>query len=168
MMRTSNANRPPEPPRHDSAGVIAPPPLLYGAAIIVGLALHVLHPLAITSRFVGVLHVVGIVLAVLGLLLSATVVRAFGAAGTPVTPWRGTTRLVHAGPYRYSRNPDYIGQTLVYVGIALVVNSWWLLILLPLVLLAVQLGVIRREERYLEAKFGAEYRDYTTRVRRWL
>jgi protein-S-isoprenylcysteine O-methyltransferase Ste14 len=94
--------------------------------------------------------------------------RLFGAAGTPVPPYRPTARLVFSGPYRYSRNPDYIGQALVYVGVALVANSWWPLFILPVVVFVVQRFVIEREERYLEAKFGQEYREYRARVRRWL
>ena len=158
----------PESRRPDSAGVIAPPPALYGAALIVALLLHTLYPVHITLSSSVLRQVVGVVLIVIGLILSIAVMRAFGAVGTPVTPWRQTTRLVSTGPYRYTRNPDYIGQTLIYAGIAIVGNSWWPIFLLPLVLVIVQRGVVRREERYLEEKFGDEYREYMARVRRWL
>lgn len=156
--------------RHrDTAGVIAPPPVLFGAALVVALGLqytirswHIALPPAVVLRAAGATFVV------LGLSLSVAVMRVFGRAGTAVPPYRPTTSFVNTGPYRYTRNPDYIGQTLTYAGIALAANSWWPLILLPLVLLAVHYGVVRREERYLEAKFGQEYRDYMARVRRWL
>ena len=137
----------------DTAGVIAAPPLLFGAALIVARSLHAIHPIRIATLPGGMLRLAGVALIVLGLLLSIAVVRAFGRAGTQVSPYRETTRLVCTGPYRYTRNPDYTGQTLMYFGIANVANSWWPLFLLPFVLLAVQHGVIRREERYLEAKF---------------
>jgi protein-S-isoprenylcysteine O-methyltransferase Ste14 len=127
-----------------------------------------MHPVRIASLPGGVLRLAGVALIALGLLLSIAVVRAFGRVGTPVPPYRPTTHFVTTGPYRYTRNPDYIGQTLTYVGIAIVANSWWPLFLLPLVLLVVQRGVVRREERYLEVKFGQEYRDYMARVPRWL
>lgn len=165
---THATNPTPDARPRDTAGVIAPPPVLFGAGLVLGLALHALHPIHLASSAGGALRAAGIVLIALGLLLSIAVMRVFGAAGTPVPPYRATTRLVCTGPYRYSRNPDYIGQTLTYVGIAVVANSWWPLVLLPLILLVVQRGVIRREERYLEAKFGDEYRSYMARVRRWL
>jgi protein-S-isoprenylcysteine O-methyltransferase Ste14 len=155
--------------RPETAGVIAPPPVLYGAALVVALVLHyAIYPLRFAPRPAVVLVVLGAALIVLGVSLSFAVMHAFGRAGTPVPPYKPTTRVVCTGPYRYSRNPDYVGQTLIYVGIALVLNTAWPLILLPLVVLAVQLGVVSREERYLEAKFGREYRDYKERVRRWL
>jgi protein-S-isoprenylcysteine O-methyltransferase Ste14 len=153
---------------HDTAGVIAPPPVLYGGALIIGLVLHFVHPIHLSSSAGGLLRGLGIALVVIGLLLSAAVMRVLGAAGTPVPPYRPTARLVFDGPYRFSRNPDYIGQALVYVGISLLANSWWPLFILPLAVFAVQRFVIEREERYLEAKFGEEYREYGARVRRWL
>ena len=165
---THATKSPPEERRRDTAGVIAAPPLLFGAALIVALSLHTIHPIHIASSSAGTRRLVGAALIVPGLLLSIAVVRAFGRVGTPVPPYRPTTHFVTTGPYRYTRNPDYIGQTLTYAGIAVVANSWWPLFLLPLVLLVVQRGVVRREERYLEAKFGQEYRDYTARVARWL
>jgi protein-S-isoprenylcysteine O-methyltransferase Ste14 len=152
----------------DTAGVIAAPPLLFGAALVVALVLHASHPMRITPLGNGAPRLAGVALLVVGLLLSSAVMRAFGRAGTHVSPYRKTTRFVSTGPYRYTRNPDYLGQTLMYAGIAVVANSWWPLFLLPLVLIVVGHGVIRREERYLEEKFGQEYRDYTARVPRWL
>jgi protein-S-isoprenylcysteine O-methyltransferase Ste14 len=152
----------------DTAGVLAPPPVLFGAGLVIGLALHALHPIHIASSSVSVVRGAGVALVAIGLLLSTSVMRLFGAAGTPVPPYRPTARLVFSGPYRYSRNPDYIGQALVYVGVALVANSWWPLFILPVVVFVVQRFVIEREERYLEAKFGQEYREYRARVRRWL
>lgn len=166
--RDGNAGRAIERNERETAGVLAPPPVLYGAGLVIGLALHVLQPIRMASGAVGMLRGGGIVLVVVGLLLSTMVMRVFGAAGTPVPPYRPTRRLVFDGPYRYSRNPDYIGQTIMYVGVALLANSWWPLFILPLVLFVVQRFVIEREERYLEAKFGAEYRAYRSRVRRWL
>jgi protein-S-isoprenylcysteine O-methyltransferase Ste14 len=153
---------------NDTAGVIAAPPLIFGAALLASWALHAIHAIRIVSSASGVLRLVGAVLIVLGLLLSIAVVRVFAKAGTQVSPYRAATRFVAAGPYRYTRNPDYIGQMLVYAGIAMVANSWWPLFLLPAVLYVVQRGVVRREERYLEARFGQEYRDYVARVPRWL
>lgn len=152
----------------DTAGVIAAPPLLFGAALIIAFALRAIRPIRIASPPGGTLRLAGVALIVAGLLLSIAVVRAFGRAGTQVSPYRETTRFVTYGPYRYTRNPDYIGQTLTYAGIAIVSDSWWPLFFLPLVLIVVQYGVVRREERYLEAKFGQEYRDYMARVSRWL
>ena len=76
--------------------------------------------------------------------------------------------MVTDGPYRYSRNPLYLRVTLLYLGFAFLVNDVWLLAVLPLVLIVLYVGVIRREERYLEAKFGDEYRAYKATVRRWL
>ncbi|MFI5210728.1 MAG: methyltransferase family protein, partial [Gemmatimonadales bacterium] len=69
---------------------------------------------------------------------------------------------------RFSRNPMYVGMTLLYLGIALWANSLWPLLLLPAVLVVMRRGVIAREEAYLERRFGDEYRSYRARVRRWL
>jgi protein-S-isoprenylcysteine O-methyltransferase Ste14 len=153
--------------RRDSAGVVAAPPLLFGAALVVGFSLRAIHPIRIASIPGDMLRVAGGALIMVGVAVSIAVVLAFARAGTHVSPYRETTRLVCTGPYRYTRNPDYVGQTFLYAGIAIVANTWWPLFLLPIVLLAVDRGVVRREERYLEAKFGQEYRDYTARVPRW-
>src|SRR5262249_343114 len=152
----------------DTAGVIAAPPVMLGAALVVGTLLHAAMPISVVSDQRALVRLVGGALIGIGAAASAWVVHAFRAALTPVSPGRPTTRLVHVGPYRYSRNPDCLGQILVYSGAALVVNTWWPMFLLPLVLVAIQRGVVRREERYLEAKFGREYRDYMDRVPRWL
>jgi protein-S-isoprenylcysteine O-methyltransferase Ste14 len=92
----------------------------------------------------------------------------FIRARTPVNPMRPARQLVTWGPFRFSRNPMYVGLTLAYFGLALVVNQAWPLILLPLVLITISLAVIGREERYLRAQFGAQYDAYAGRVRRWL
>jgi protein-S-isoprenylcysteine O-methyltransferase Ste14 len=81
---------------------------------------------------------------------------------------RPTTALVTSGPYRLTRNPMYLGMAFLYAGLALSFGVTWSLAFLPLVLLAVDRLAILREEHYLEAKFGEEYRRYKARVRRWL
>ncbi|NQV80212.1 MAG: isoprenylcysteine carboxylmethyltransferase family protein, partial [Alphaproteobacteria bacterium] len=92
----------------------------------------------------------------------------FRRAGTAVQPYKPSTTVVTDGVYRFSRNPIYLGLTAFYLGLAFAVNSGWAILLLPLVLVVMHYGVIAREERYLEGKFGAAYRDYKNRVRRWL
>jgi protein-S-isoprenylcysteine O-methyltransferase Ste14 len=78
-----------------------------------------------------------------------------------------TTALVTRGPYRFSRNPMYVSLTLMLVGVGVAANSWWILLMVVPVLVVMHVGVIVREERYLEQKFGQLYRDYKASVRRW-
>ena len=92
----------------------------------------------------------------------------FRAAGTPVPARKPTTAIVRAGPYRFSRNPIYLAFSLFHLGIALWMDSLWLLATLVGAVALVDSIAIRREEQYLEQKFGAEYLDYKARVRRWL
>ena len=87
---------------------------------------------------------------------------------TSVIPYIPTTAIIQSGPFRISRNPIYVADTLCYVGVAFLLNTAWPLLWLPLVLLVMHRGVILREERYLERKFGEEYSGYKLRVRRWL
>ena len=94
--------------------------------------------------------------------------RTFRRAGTPVDVRRPTTRVVTDGPFRFSRNPGYLSLTGMYVGLTAVTDALWPLVFLPGVLLAVQRGVIKREERYLERKFGEDYLAYKARTRRWI
>lgn len=83
-------------------------------------------------------------------------------------PFAPTTAIIDTGPFALTRNPLYLSMTLLYTGLTLIINTIWPLLLLPFVLVVVQRGVIEREERYLERKFGEEYLSYKSRVRRWL
>ena len=94
--------------------------------------------------------------------------RTIEKAGTPIRTDRPVPRLVTDGPFRYTRNPGYLGLTMLYAGIAVLRNALWAILLLPLVLYVIQRQVIGREERYLERTFGEEYRAYKAQVRRWL
>jgi protein-S-isoprenylcysteine O-methyltransferase Ste14 len=150
----------------DTAQVLVLPPLVYGAAFVIGLLLHLVFPLHILpttlARWIGMMCVL------VSLPLALTTFRVLSRAHTPVDPMKPTTALVTEGPFRYSRNPIYLALTLLYLGVALLVNAWWILLLVVPVLLVIRYGVIAREEAYLTRKFGDAYLQYTAEVRRWL
>jgi protein-S-isoprenylcysteine O-methyltransferase Ste14 len=153
-------------PRADTPGVIAPPPLIYLGALGVGFALDaVIEDASLPST---VARPVGAALIVTGAGLMGTFVRAFGRARTPVDPYSPSEAVVTDGPYRLTRNPAYLGMALMYAGIAIASNAPWALVPLPVAIAVIDRGVIAREERYLERKFGARYTDYKRRVRRWI
>lgn len=150
----------------DTAGVIAPPPLIYLAGLALGFVLDALLP---SGGLPGLVRwLLGPVLALVGLALMRSFVLSFGRAGTPIQPGRPTTALVMGGPYAHTRNPGYLGMALLAAGIALLAAAPWALAGIAAAMLVVDRGVIRREERYLQRKFGAEYVAYRSEVRRWL
>jgi protein-S-isoprenylcysteine O-methyltransferase Ste14 len=151
--------------RRDTPGVIAPPPAIYAAALATGFGLEALLP---SASLPGLRWPLGGALLLAGLALAASFFSAFRRARTPIDVRRPTTSLVTTGPYRLTRNPGYLSLALIYAGIAVVTGALWTLALLVPALVLVDRGVIRREERYLEAKFGDEYRRYKRRARRWL
>jgi protein-S-isoprenylcysteine O-methyltransferase Ste14 len=152
----------------DRAGVVVRPPIAWAVAVVVGLGLDWLYalpflPAALPARWVG-----GGIVFVAGLALLIWAASTFRQAGTEVQTSQPTTRIVAKGPYRYSRNPIYIGMFLGLVGLAIAFNSLWLIVLLVPFYLVIRYGVVAREEAYLERKFGDIYGAYKARVRRWL
>jgi protein-S-isoprenylcysteine O-methyltransferase Ste14 len=146
--------------------VLVLPPVLFGGAFLLGLALHWLVPI---TRLPGLpARLAGVVCLLVGAGLAHSGEKVMHRAGTNVRPDRPTTALVTEGPFRYSRNPLYVGVTLMYTGLALLIPALWPLLLLVPVLLVMRWGVIAREERYLERKFCEPYRAYLARVRRWI
>ena len=148
--------------------VLAPPPLVYLAFLAAGLGLHYLwiNLTFFPQAWIG--HAAGWPVFALGFLLLLWSSRTFARRGENIRIEKPTNSLVTAGPFRFSRNPIYVGLTLVYIGLSLVFNSYWPLAFLLLVLVIMHFGVIQREEAYLEELFGPEYRDYQAKVRRWL
>src|SRR5687768_15538548 len=142
------------------------PPFVYLGAIALGLLLHFVWSVRLVSRAVSVPLGGAAVLVAVALFLFA--VRTLRTAGTPVPGNRPTTTIVRTGPYRYSRNPIYLAFSLLQTGLAFWVNSLWLMITLVPAVALMSLVVIPREERYLEARFPAEYASYKAAVRRWL
>lgn len=150
----------------DTAGVVAPPPLIFLAGLAVGFGLEALLP---GSSLPGAVRwVLGGLCFVVGLVFAASFNTAFARKGTAVEPWKPTTAIVTDGPFRITRNPAYLAMALMYVGIALLGDALWALVPLPFVLAVIDRMVIVREERYLERKFGREYLDYKGTVRRWV
>src|SRR3954468_18484859 len=150
--------------RSDVPNVVILPPLLYAVALAIGLLLQWIAPRPITpsnARYWigGILLASGVFLAMLGR-------RVMERAGTNVNPTLPSTALVATGPFLFSRNPLYVALTLIYIGLALLANALWVLVLIIPVAVLMHYGVVRREERYLDAKFGEAYRGYRSRVRR--
>ena len=150
----------------DHAGVIFPPPFIYLIAIVVGALLHYAFPVSVLPTALA--QLLGAVLVVASFAIVLPAVMAMRRAGTHIRPDEPTMAIVTTGPFRFTRNPIYLSLTLLYSGAALLINALWPLLLLPVVLVVMTYGVIKREEAYLERKFGATYTTYKARVRRWL
>ncbi len=147
-------------------GIRIPPPVIYVAALAIGFVLNYLWPLSPLSG--SSRYVIGSVVPLVGGLIMPLVLRRFRRAGTTFDVRKPASALITEGPYRFSRNPSYVSLTLLYLGIGILLNNGWILILLAPVFLVMDLWVVRREERHLEAKFGEEYLRYKLAVRRWL
>jgi protein-S-isoprenylcysteine O-methyltransferase Ste14 len=151
--------------------VKVPPPFIYVGGFLIA---WLLESQVVRIHIVGgaaspePLEIVGVVLAALGLGLVFWGLYTFARARTGILPIRPATKIVDHGPYRITRNPMYTGLAITFLGAALFLNFGWMLVLLPVVLIAVYQLVIRREERYLSSAFPDEYRAYRQRVRRWL
>lgn len=152
--------------RQDSAGVKVPPPLIYIAGLFAGVGLE---QVVATPDLPGVWALVA---AVAGLAIAAVLdlgaLRRFIRARTAAEPWKPSSALVTTGPYRFTRNPMYLGMAGLYAGISLTFGLLWSLALLPVVLVIIDRAVIAREERYLTRRFGETYLQYREQVRRWI
>ena len=150
-----------------TAGVIARPPLLFLAALLIGFVLDRLLRLPFAASGIDLVHwIIGGTLILIGLALAAAGIRNFSRAGTPVRSIKPTRALVTTGIHGWTRNPIYLGMFLVYGGIGVAARSPWTLILTLPLAITIRYGVVAREEAYLERRFGDAYRDYNARVRR--
>lgn len=150
----------------DSPNVVAMPPVIFLLGIGIGFALDLLIPMPFVAEAYDV--TAGLFVIALGIVLIAWAVRSFTTAGTNVDVRQPSTSVVASGAYAWSRNPIYIGMALIVLGTAIWLNSLWILFSLVPIIPLIEYGVIRREEKYLEKKFGPTYLDYKTKVRRWI
>src|SRR5262245_50374588 len=150
----------------DSPGVIVFPPALFVGAFLVSLVPHFFWPLHLglvrpVRSLGGIVIVASGALAIWG---RKTMTR----AGTNVLPSKPALTMVMEGPFRFTRNPLYVANVFTYLGLTLISNSVWPLFFFAPMLCVLHWGIIRREERYLENKFGEPYLAYKSRVRRYL
>ncbi len=145
---------------------LAPPPLVYAAGLFGGWWLEARYSLAFTLEPLA--GIFGWALIGLGLAGSIWALAAIRRHGTTINPYKPASNLVNSGPFAHSRNPIYVSDWLVYVGVTLLLGTAWPMLLAPLVWGVMRYGVIAHEEAHLSAKFGDEYRSYRAQVRRWL
>ena len=150
----------------DSPGVIVFPPLLYVGTLSIGLALHHFCPMHLASG--SPVWIAGAIIALAGGGMAQWGARTMRLAGTNIFPGKPALTIVSGGPFRFTRNPLYLGNAVFYLGLTLIFNTVWPLFLFVPMLCVIHWGIIRREERYLEAKFGDSYLAYKSQVRRWL
>ena len=153
----------------DNPGVIAPPPLIFAGAVVLGLILDWLFPVyALAVVFYGTGRIViGILLMGAGIALAVAAGREFHGVGTNVSPLKPSLQLATGGVFRYLRNPMYVGLALFVAGLAIALASDWTVVMLVAAIVIVHRGVVLREEGYLEQKFGEPYRQFKARVPRY-
>ena len=157
-----------EPAPAATSGVKFPPPAFYALGLGAGFLAARWWPVPIWPVHALELRALGILGFLLGLGFAGWGVLAFRSVGTSPNPMRPTTSLAFGGPYRFSRNPMYLGLAVASASFALFWNALWPLLSVPVAMALVWRFVIAREERYLAAKFGEEYLRYRGRVRRWI
>ncbi|MHB1005296.1 MAG: methyltransferase family protein [Chloroflexota bacterium] len=143
-----------------------PPPFLYAGTLAASLLANHFLP---TARLPGrAPRRAGLLLTGLGVALGVSAIATMRRVGESPRPDHLVRTLVTNGPYRFTRNPMYLGMTVLYTGAAALANSLAPFLALPFVLRAIERGVVVNEERYLEQRFGDAYRRYRARVPRWL
>ena len=150
----------------DHPGIKIPPPLFYVLGLGLGAWLDHIVPLFHYPERPA--RIVAFICAVLWLAFAGNAMGLFRRANTSILPIRPANALVVTGIFRLTRNPMYVSLVFLYLAVALWFGLAWPLLLLPFVIAVLQFYVIKREERYLERRFGQSYRDYQARVRRWL
>jgi protein-S-isoprenylcysteine O-methyltransferase Ste14 len=150
----------------DHPNMVIKPLTLYLFSILAGILLQWLRPWPLPLGTAGI--IAGLLLIVGGVVVAWRASREFDRQGTHVNPDFPATAVVTTGPFRYSRNPMYVALTVIQMGVGLALGSLWLLITLLPALIILHVGVITREEVYLETKFGQAYRAYKAAVRRWI
>jgi protein-S-isoprenylcysteine O-methyltransferase Ste14 len=151
----------------DTANAAVRPPFAWLLALAAGTAANWLYPLPFVPASVPAAWVGAAVFA-LAFALGVWAIVTIRNAGTQVETYKPTTAIVASGPYRFTRNPIYLGMMLGLIGLAIAFNSLWLLAMLVPFYLVIRYGVVAREEAYLARKFGDVYVGYKSRVRRWL
>ena len=151
----------------DTAQVVVRPPIAWGLAVIAGFALSWLVPLPFLPTYLPG-DWLGALVFVFALALFGWAIGTITRGGSNVPTSLPTTTIVENGPYRFTRNPIYLGMFLGLIGLAIAFDNLWLLMMLLPFALVIRYGVVAREEAYLERKFGDVYQGYRSRVRRWL
>jgi protein-S-isoprenylcysteine O-methyltransferase Ste14 len=143
-----------------------PAPFLYAGFLLAAILLHWAVPLP--APFPAVTGGLGWVAVLAGLLLGLLALQRMRHAHTPVSPHRPATALVTDGPYRFTRNPIYLGFLLVFLGFTGLAGTLWGALLSPLVPMTVNWLVIDAEEAHLQARFTDRYARYKSRVPKWI
>jgi protein-S-isoprenylcysteine O-methyltransferase Ste14 len=151
-----------------TSGVKFPPPAIYALLLGAGFLLGTRFPAEIWPGHAIATRVAGALLFAVGAALGLSAILTFRRAGTSPNPMRPTSALAVAGPYRFTRNPMYLGLAIGFAGFSVFWNALWPLLSVPLAMALETILVIAREERYLEGRFGEAYRGYKARVRRWI
>lgn len=144
------------------------PPIIYGVAVLAAILLGLVLPLPIGWPAWEIRALAGAVLAIAAIAVEIGAARTLRRGETTIMPHRRSSRLVTGGPFAWSRNPIYLGNTALMIAIGLVAGSVWFILLAIVAAFAVTELAIKREERHLAALFGEEYGAYRSRVRRWL
>ena len=152
----------------DHPGVYVPPPIIYALIFIAGLVLQKKFSLNSFFFFSLPAKIAGTSFIIVALFFLVNSLRQFINSRNTVVTIKPAASLQTTGIYSITRNPMYAGLVCVYISLGFLIGNWWNLILLPLLILIVQEYVIKREEKYLERRFGQPYFDYKAKVRRWI
>jgi len=152
----------------DHPGVYVPPPLFFVAAFIAAIYLQRYFPLSWGFFGSTASNIVGVPVMVVGVLFLLPALYRFAQTKNTLITIRPANALQTTGVYAITRNPMYVSLLLLYLGLSFIIGNWWNILLAPLLILAVQGYIIKREERYLERRFGQAFLDYRSRVRRWI
>ena len=147
-------------------GIIVPPPIIYLVGFLFAYAMNRFYPIPMFGPPLSI--VLALIAAMPSAILGLWSLMEFWRARTNPFPHKPSSSLVVIGPYRITRNPMYVSLALLYIGFGFLLGISWVFVFLPAVIFVMHYYIIRREESYLESRFGEQYLAYKQQVRRWL
>jgi len=148
------------------AAVKVPPPIVFILFMLIAYGLHYFLAVEISSLYLTLYF--GYFFVTLGLITMLIASISFKHAQTNIKPWKPTTRIISSGLFAYSRNPIYLALCVITIGVGLIINNLWIALSFIPSIAVIFFTTIKKEEAYLENKFGQDYLAYKEKVRRWL